>query len=129
MSFGHRHRTATTLNGHEKNIVQKKETTDVLKITADGISEEAVITVQEEEKKPEPKKRAKTDNKKIIVNEVKKEEIKKPSTKKVYEDNTGVVGQNLICREFRAIIKKKGLKINEVLNKMLHEWNTANYNL
>jgi len=130
MSFG-RHRVQPGLNGNHKQTVQKKEQT-VLTIITDEKNEEAVITLNETEEKKPVKKNHKAikvqKNEPIISDQVEKEEIKK-IPKKIYEDNTGLVGKNTVCKEFRAIIKKKDLKINEVLNKILHEWNTANYNL
>jgi hypothetical protein len=41
----------------------------------------------------------------------------------------GVTGNTVEAKEFRAIIKKKGLQINTVLNSVLSQWNQANYNL
>lgn len=125
MSFG-RHRTQPGLNG---NGLQKKED---FRIKSDELNEDAIIILQETEEKKRPvKKRHQAIKKKpgepVISNDIEKEEINLLKNK--YIDNTGVTGQNTIVREFRAICKKKGLLINETLNKMLHDWNTANYNL
>jgi hypothetical protein len=54
--------------------------------------------------------------------------------KKAYDldrgfNNCGVVGDTLEVKDFRAIVKKSGKQINTVLTSILHDWNTANYNL
>jgi hypothetical protein len=129
MNFG-RHRLQT--NGQAADNRKTIDGNGQLTIKSDDSDQEAtIILFEREEKKRTVKKSHQAVKPKpgepIILDEIKKEEIK--PHKKVYEDNTGLVGQNTTCRDFRAIIKKKGLKINEILNKMLHEWNTENYNL
>jgi hypothetical protein len=90
-----------------------------------------------EEKIPEVKKQKAKKLKlkrhfdtKVILNPEEKlpEEKKNRIDKKKYCD-VGVLGSTIEVREFRAIVKKKGLQINTVLNKILHDWNTKNYNL
>jgi hypothetical protein len=66
--------------------------------------------------------------------EVKKAAAKKTAAKKQREDtkvkiNCGIKGDTIEVRDFRAIIKKKGLQINVVLNGIIAEWNHTNYNL
>jgi len=55
----------------------------------------------------------------------------KKKKKRVYKQpiSLGLIGDTVEARDFRAICKKKKLQINTVLNKILHDWNTANYNL
>ena len=135
MSFG-RHRVQPGLNGH--TIERKKDDRktiggheeNVLTIVADELKEEAVINLPEEKKAVKKKSHKAVKSKPgepIINSDIEKEEIN--PLKKKYIDNTGLVGQNTICRDFRAICKKKGLQMNKILNTLLHEWNTANYNL
>jgi len=42
--------------------------------------------------------------------------------------NIALNGNTVECNDFRAIVKKKGLKITDVLTKIIKEWNAANYN-
>jgi hypothetical protein len=134
MSFG-RHRTQPGINGSA--TLQKK---GVLKILSDEHSDESIIILPEEkeEKKvvtftvTKKKKRSHQAQKekpgeRVITNTVEKEEIKK--VQKIYIDNTNLIGKNTICKDFRAICKKNDFKMNEILNTILHEWNTKNYNL
>ena len=128
MSFGrHRQKIETV----EKPVTEQKtkplakslETILKNKIVEANKSEQ-LQTVIKEEKKPE-------------VVEIKKTEIEEPiesekaRKKRIYNATNyiGLVGNNIVCKDFRAIIKKKGLQINVVLNELLHEWNTKNYNL
>lgn len=63
-----------------------------------------------------------------IKKKAKKKLIKKrQDTKPVI--NCGITGDTIEVRDFRAIIKKKGLQINVVLNGIIAEWNHTNYNL
>lgn len=62
----------------------------------------------------------------VITKEVPLEEIKPPVKKKLYE-NVGIIGNTIVCRDFRAIVKKKGLNIRDVITELLHKYNTENY--
>ena len=64
--------------------------------------------------------------------EVKKAPAKKITKKKNHTKaviNCGIKGDTIEVRDFRAIVKKKGLQINVVLNGIIAEWNHTNYNL
>ena len=71
-----------------------------------------------------------------VIEPVVKETIKKihPKKRKKRVDkkeftNLGLIGDTVVARDFRAIVKKKGDQINTVLSAILHKWNTENYNL
>lgn len=65
---------------------------------------------------------------------IKKVAVKKTIPKKKRIDNKaankiGIIGNTVVCNDFRAILAKKGLQINTVLTQILHDWNMANYNI
>lgn len=141
--FGRHRETHLNGNGVKKN--GKKETVEeIVSIKSDEFPEEAVLHFHEEEEPeviPEEKvitevnnilkrtsgKKAKKKVEKIVINEedIDREELN--PKKNHYIDNTCIIGKNSICKDFRAICKKKDLKVNKVLNELLHKWNTENY--
>jgi hypothetical protein len=90
-----------------------------------------------EEKKPDNNDAVNEFKTAVLIEkkpEVKKAAAKKTAAKKQREDtkvkiNCGIKGDTIEVRDFRAIIKKKGLQINVVLNGIIAEWNHTNYNL
>ncbi len=73
-----------------------------------------------------------TEKTEPVKEEIKKVPQKKPRKKrqdKKEYTNIGIIGNTVVCKDFRAIVKKRGDQINVVLTKILHDWNTKNYNL
>ena len=105
--------------------------------TANEVLPEA--EVKEIEKPEEPIKTEVKEvlPKKEILSTITKNNIpkaKKKVVKKQREDtkvviDCGIKGNTIEVRDFRAIVKKKGLQINVVLNGIIAEWNHNNYNL
>ncbi len=125
-----RHRTRNQDNQVKQPATKKpeeKKTEEIpveLKIIVE--EKEPEIILPEEEEKPQPIAEKKPAAKKAPE--------KKTPVKKEREDSRkplslGLIGDTIEARDFRAICKKKNLQINTELNKLLHEWNTANYNL
>jgi hypothetical protein len=104
--------------------------------TAKEILPEVETKIEEPE---EPETPEAPEEKKEIVTTVSKPEVKNiiRKKKKVIKKrvdtkpviNCGITGDTIEVRDFRAIIKKKGLQINVVLNGIIAEWNHTNYNL
>jgi hypothetical protein len=147
MSFGrHRQREETPKEEVKlKRVVispPKKETTPIVKVekpkeeVKPEVKEELpVIADKEEISQEEPIKEIEAAAEEVIQ-QIEKEQIeripvkeKKPREDKKNPNLCGVVGQTIEVREFRAIVKKKGEQINDVLSKLLHKYNTENYNL
>lgn len=102
----------------EKKAEVKKE--PIIKAEVKKVEEIKIIDPPTEEKKV-------TAIKKEIAETNTGDSVKKRTYKEY--TNIGIIGDTVICRDFRAIVKKKGLQINTVLTKILHDWNTQNYNL
>ncbi len=86
------------------------------------VQETKPIDIPANEEKPQRYKAERPGTRK------KKKVVKKRESKKT-PMFVGVTGNTVEAKEFRAIIKKKGLQINTVLNSVLSQWNQANYNL
>ena len=79
-----------------------------------------------EPKKKAPVKRATPEE---IITTLKKKIRKRDLKKDRPYINISIMGDTIEVKEFRAICKKNGWQMNNTLKKILHEWNTANYNL
>lgn len=147
MSFSrHRNRTQETPKEEvklERKFISppKKETTPIEKKEKpkEEVKQEVkqeLPVISKEEVKETPIVEVKKEEKPVIVSEIKKEEItpivKKEKKQRVdtKEANLiGIVGKTVVANDFRAIVKKQGKQINDVLTEILHGWNMANYNL
>lgn len=126
MAFGDRHRERTPQEKKFEEAIKKEAEKTVLEI----VNDEPVIEEQREPKiKIVRENRERKPKKKVvkkIVTPAKIEEKDGVENKKYV--NIALNGTTVVCNDFRAIVKKKGLKITEVLTKIIGEWNYKNYN-
>lgn len=101
--------------GFKKNRTEEPEEKTVTEVITEAFKEikfpEVVAEVPEE----------KTEVKKIVKKQIPERIVKPPYI--------GIMGDTIEVRDFRAIVKKKGDTITNVLSKIISEYNEKNYNL
>jgi len=108
--------TEETTDHVEKIIETAKEVFPEVKEIVIETKTEAEIQPVIPEKKEAPKKAAKK-----VEKIVKTRKSNKPSIA------AGLAGDTTEIRDFKAIVKRKGMQINVVLTDILKAWNQANY--
>jgi len=112
--------------GFRDRYKKPEETKDPIVETIKEVLPKAEIIVIEPEKKPVSKKIVEPEE---IQKKIKKEKRRRGVNKTKPFVNVSIMGDTVEVRDFRAICKKNGWQMNNTLTKILHEWNTANYNL
>jgi hypothetical protein len=124
---------------HQPPVIEKVEEKPVeVELKVEKISEEKIkeledalqpkikIVRENRERKTKPVK-AQPVPKDFIIEDPAKIEEKEGIESKKYV-NIALNGTTVVCNDFRAICKKKGLRITDVLNKIIGKWNAENYN-
>lgn len=108
---------------HKEVIQEEKKPEEKTFTSGDGLDENEFVASTEPIHKAE-----------LVKNDIVKEKPKRMYMKISEPEekdfrNIGLIGDTVICKDFRAIVKKQGLSITKVLGTILHDWNAKNYNL